>query len=62
MTTFRRNLKKMRELLNSKVLTPKKWPLGVDFFENNFKHLKALLKNILHVKGSEVILDFKGTF
>ena len=29
---------------------------------NNFKNLKALLKNILHVKGSEVILDFKGTF
>ena len=50
----------MRELLISKVLTPKKWPLGVDFFENNFKNLKALLKNILHVKGSEVILDFKG--
>ena len=52
----------MRELLNSKVLTPQKWPLGVDFFENNFKNPKVLLKNILHVKGSEVILDFKGTF
>ena len=51
----------MRELLISKVLTPQKWPLGVDCFENNFKNLKALLKYILHVKGSEVILDFKGT-
>ena len=46
----------MRELLNSKVLTPKEWSLGVDFFENNFKNLKALLKNILHVKVSEVSL------
>ena len=52
----------MGELLNSKVLTPQKWLLGVDFFENNFKNPKAILKNILHVKGSEVILDFKGTF
>ena len=51
----------MRELLNSKVLTQKKWPLGVNCFENNFKNLKALLKYILDVKGSEVILDFKGT-
>ena len=32
-----------------------------EFFENNFKNLKALLKKILHVKESEVILDFKGT-
>ena len=51
----------MRELLISKDFTPEKWPLGVNCFENNFKNLKALLKYILHVKGSEVILDFKGT-
>ena len=63
LTTFHQNnKKKMRELLIFKVLTPKKWPLGVDFFENIFLNLKAVLKNILHVKGSEVILDFKGTF
>ena len=52
MTIFRQNLKKLSE----------KWSLGVDFFENNLKNPKVLLKNILHVKGSEVILDFKGTF
>ena len=51
----------LRELLISKVLTPQKWPLGVNCFENNFKNLKALLKYILHVKGSEVILDLKCT-
>ena len=51
----------MRELLISKVLTPKKWPVGVDFFENYLKNLEALLKNILHVIGSEVNLNFKGT-
>ena len=44
-----------------KILTPKFWLKGAGFLENNFKNLKALLKNILHVKGSEVILDFKGT-
>ena len=35
---------KLREILISKVWTPKKWPLGLDFFENNFKNLKAILK------------------
>ena len=29
--------------------------------ENNLKNVKAFLKNILHIKGSEVTLDFKGT-
>ena len=43
-------------------MTPKFRLKGAGFFENNFKKLKALLKNILHVKGSEAILDFKGTF
>ena len=51
----------MRELLISKVFTQKKWPLGVNCFENNFKNLKALLKYILQAKGSKVIFDFKGT-
>ena len=44
------------------MLTPKFRLRGAVFLENNFKNLKALLKNILHVKGSEAILDFKGTF
>ena len=42
-------------------MTPKFRLKGAGFLENNFKNLKALLKNILHVKGSEGILDFKGT-
>ena len=52
----------MSELLIFKILTPKFRSKGEGFLENNFKNLKALFKNILHVKGSEAILDFKGTF
>ena len=44
------------------MLTPKFRFKGAGFLENNFKNIKALLKNILHVKGSEAILDFEGTF
>ena len=37
---------------------------GAGFLEekNIKKNVKALLKNILHAKGSEAILDFEGTF
>ena len=44
-----------------KVLTPKFRLNVLGFLENNLKNLKALLKIILHEKGSEVILDFKST-
>ena len=62
MAIFHKNQTKTEGVINFQSFDPQKWPLGVDCLENNFKNLKALLKNILHVKGSEAILDFKGTF
>ena len=61
MTIFRQNQIKTEEVISFQSFDPQKWPLGLNCFENNFKHMKALLKNILHVKGNEAILDFKGT-
>ena len=52
----------IKGIINFQNFDPQKWSLGVNHFENNFKNLKALLKKILHVKGSEGILNFKDTF
>ena len=47
----------MRELLISKVLTPQKWPLGVNCFEINFENLQAYKNKFQSITIKENLKD-----